>query len=146
METTLAKYVLTSTLTAEYKPTSGNATYASQVEATALKGEISTIQEQMVALGIATLVNGVLTGLTESIQAGAVATALAKCMKWSGAQTLTGNITLSSENTYTFCGALPSETSYLSGVTLGIQSLPSCISPKYYWVLFRMVQQSHNHN
>ena len=71
----------------------------------------------MVALGIATVVNGVLTAVTESIQAGAVATALAKCMKLSGAQTLTGSITLSSGSNYTFCGALPSEIGYLSGVT-----------------------------
>ena len=77
--------ILTSTLTAEYKPTGCNATYASQVETTTLKGKISTIQEQIVALGIATLVNGVFTGLTEIIPAGAVATALAKCMKQSGA-------------------------------------------------------------
>ena len=73
----LLKYVLTSTLTAEYKPTGADATYASQIEFTTLQGEITTIQEQMVALGIATVVNGVLTAVTESIQAGAVATALA---------------------------------------------------------------------
>ena len=89
----LLKYVLTTTLTAEYKPTGADATYASQIEFTTLQGEITTIQEQMVALGIATVVNGVLTAVTESIQAGAVATALAKCMKLSGTQTLTGSIT-----------------------------------------------------
>ena len=83
----------------------------------------------MVVLGIATLVNGVLTAVTESIEAGAVATALAKCMKLSGAQTLTGSITLSSGNNYTFCGALPSEIGYLSDVTSGIQTqLNNCIT------------------
>ena len=102
MKTTLAKYVLTSTLFAEYKPIGADATYASQVEFTTLQGEITTIQEQMVALGIATLINGVLIAMTKSIQAGAVATALAKCMKLSGSQTLTGNITLSSGNNYIF--------------------------------------------
>ena len=81
--------VLTSTLTTEYKPTGADATCASQIEFTTLQGEITTIQEQMIALGIATLVNGVLTAVTDSIQAGAVATALAKCMKLSGTQTLT---------------------------------------------------------
>ena len=117
---TLARYVLTSTLTADYRSTSTDASYASQAEFTTLQGEITTIQEQMVALGIATLVNGVLTAVIERIQVGAVATALAKCMKLSGAQTLTGSITLSSGNNYTFCGALPSEIGCLSGVTSGI--------------------------
>ena len=74
----LLKYVFIRTLTAEYKPTGADATYASQIEFTTLQGEITTIQEQMVALGIATLVNGVLT-------------ALAQCVKLSGAQTLPGN-------------------------------------------------------
>ena len=83
----------------------------------------------MVALGIGSLVNGVLTAVTESIQAGAVAAALATCKKLSGAQTLTGSTTLSSGNNCTFCGALPFEIGYLSGVPSGIQTqLNNCIT------------------
>ena len=110
----LKSYVLTTTLTADYSTTGTDPTYAQETEFATLQGEVTGIQEQMVALGKATLVNGVLTAVTDTIQAGAVATALDKCMKLSGSQTLTGSISLSSGNNYTFCGALPSERGYLS--------------------------------
>ena len=42
----LLKYVLTSTLTAEYKPTGAGATYASQTEFTTLQGEITTTKSK----------------------------------------------------------------------------------------------------
>ena len=70
---------------------------------------------------------GVLTAVTDTVQAGAVATALDKCMKLSGSQTLTGRITLSSGNNYTFCGALPSEIGYLSTSSIQTQ-LNKCIT------------------
>ena len=58
-----------------------------------------------------------------------MATALGKHMKLSEAQTLTGNITLSHGNTYTFSGALPSEIGNLSGVTSRTQTqLNKCIT------------------
>ena len=132
----LKTYVLTSTLTSDYTTTGKDATYAQETEITSLRdeitglqGEITGIQEQLVALGIVTLVNGILTAVTDTIQAGAVATALGKCMKLSGSQTLTGSITLSSGNNYTFCGALPYEIGYLIGVTSSIQTqLNKCIT------------------
>ena len=65
--------------------------------------------------------NGVLKAVTESIQAGAVATALAKCMKLSGTQTPIGSLTLSSGSNYT--SILP--ISALSTNTAGSLSSPT---------------------
>ena len=65
----LKAYVLTTTLTADYSTTGTDPTYAQETEFATLQGEVTGIQEQMVALGIATLVNGVLTAVTDAIQA-----------------------------------------------------------------------------
>ena len=57
------KCALSSILTAEYTPTGEDASHASQAEFTPLQGEMTIIQEKIVALGIATLVNEVLTAV-----------------------------------------------------------------------------------
>ena len=85
MKTTLAKCVLTTAVEACYKPTASDPAYA-------------TLAQFGTALGMATLVNGVLTAVTTAIGDRAIAAALGKCMKLSGDQTLTGNIYLSRSN------------------------------------------------
>ena len=49
------------------------------------------------------------------------ATDISTCMKLSGINAVTGDITFST-NTYKFCGALPTEIAYLSGVTSSIST------------------------
>ena len=91
---------------------------------------ITTIQQELIMLGIASVVNGLFTFPSQIISTSTLALEIAKCMKLQGQNNLTGNIT-SNIDTYTFYGAKPSEITYLSGVNSGIQGQLNNITSNY---------------
>ena len=82
---------------------------------------ITGIQNELITLGIASIVNGLFTFTSQIISTSTLAVEIAKCFKLQGQNNLTGNITTTID-TYSFFGAKPSEIAYLSGVNSNIQS------------------------
>ena len=72
-------------------------------------------------MGIAQVVNGLFSFIDNIVSDAALSAQIAKWFILTGIQTLTGNISASSD-TYTFMGAKPSEIAYLSGITSSIQT------------------------
>jgi len=79
-----------------------------QTVITSVQGEVTTLQNELVALGIGQLVNSLFSFIDNIVSDAALSAQIAKCFKLTGTQTLTGNISASSD-TYTFMGAKPSE-------------------------------------
>ena len=92
-----------------------------QSEITANSASITLIQNELITLGVSSIVNGIFTFTSQIISTSALSAEIAKCFKLQGQNNLTGNIT-SNIDTYTFYGAKPSEITYLSGVTSNIQT------------------------
>ena len=99
-------------------------TYATTATVTGIQTEVSanttaiaTLQDELVTLGIAQIVNGLFSFIDTIVSDAVLSAQIATCFKLSGAQTLTSNITSGSADTYLFYGAKPSQISYLSNVT-----------------------------
>ena len=86
-----------------------------------LEGEIAALSETLVDLGLVTGGVGAFSLFSSVVLGGGVSVELSRCMRLSGQQSLTGNITCSSDR-YTFSGATPTQLSYLGSVTSNIQA------------------------
>ena len=68
---------------------------------------ITTLQEELISLGIAGIINGVFSFTSQIISTSVLAAEIENCMKLKGQNDFTGNTT-SGNDTYTFYGANPS--------------------------------------
>ena len=87
-----------------------------QTEITANTTAITTLQEELITLGIASIVNGLFTFNSQIIRG-----EIAKCIKLQGETNLTGDVTTNIDS-YRFYGAKPSEIACLSNVSSNIQT------------------------
>ena len=69
---------------------------------------ITTLQNELVTLGIAQLVNGVFSFVDNVVSSSILSAQIATCFKLGGIQTFTSNITSANDN-YTFFGSVPSK-------------------------------------
>ena len=82
---------------------------------------ISSLQSQLITLGIGVVVNGVFNFVDNIVSASVLSAQIATCFKLWGTQTFTSNITSTNDN-YTFFGSVPSKYAYISNVTSDIQN------------------------
>ena len=94
------KYATTNALTAVQTETSANTT------------AISSLQSQLISLGIGAIVSGVFNFVDNIVSAAVLSAEIAECFKLGGIQTFTSNIT-SANDTYTFFGSVPSKYAYI---------------------------------
>ena len=92
-----------------------------QAETSANTTAISSLQSQLITLGIGAIVSGVFNFVDNIVSAAVLSAQIATCFKLGGTQTFTSNITSANDN-YTFLGAVPSKYSYISNVSSDIQS------------------------
>ena len=92
-----------------------------QSEITANTASITLIQNELLTLGIASIINGIFTFTSQIISTSALSAEIAKCFKLQGQNNLTGDITGSSDS-YRFYGAKLSEIGYVSNCNSNIQS------------------------
>ena len=86
-----------------------------------LEGEIAALSDTLVKLGLVTGGIGVFSLFSSVALGGGVSVEISRCMRLSGQQYLTGNITFTSDR-YTFAGATPTQLSYFGSVTSDIQA------------------------
>ena len=108
-----------------YSKTYCDSTYATIVSTDAsiatLEGEIATLGETLVDLGLVTGGIGTFSLFSSVVMGGGVSVERSRCMRLSGQQSLMGNISFTSDR-YTFAGATPTQLSYLGSVTSDIQT------------------------
>ena len=85
---------------------------------------ITILQLKLVTLGIIQVANGLITFIDTIHSDAVLSSQITKCMKLTGQQTLTGNITAANDD-YTFIGAKSSQIGYLSDVKSNSQAQKS---------------------
>ena len=93
---------------------------AVRTETTANTTAISSLQSQLITLGIGAVVSGVFNFVDNIVSASVLSAQIATSFKLGGSQTLTSDVT--ANDNYNFFGSKPSQYAYLSSITSDIQS------------------------